>query len=72
MDSRFSVRVTKVVVEARNPGLRSEGPFSRREEGWELGEEKEKKKVKEKEKKGAWRVPADLHPPAIKVFTGRE
>jgi hypothetical protein len=33
-------------------GLRSVGPFSRREEGWELGEEKTiKKKVKEKESK---------------------
>jgi hypothetical protein len=31
------------VVGDRNPGYRSEGPFSRREEGWELGEEKERK-----------------------------
>jgi len=39
-------------VEVRKPGERSEGPFSRREEGWELGEEKAiKKKVKEKESK---------------------
>ena len=34
----------------------SEAPFSRREEGWELGEEKEK---------GVGRAPADLHPPLI-------
>ena len=33
--------------EDRNPGLRSEGPFSRREEGWELGEEIDEKRKKE-------------------------
>ena len=37
-------KVAKVVVDDRNPGQRSEGPFSRREEGWELGEEKAKEK----------------------------
>ena len=36
--------------EDRNPGLRSEGPFSRREEGWELGEEKSNKRKREREK----------------------
>jgi hypothetical protein len=36
--------IKKKVVKVRNPGLRSEGPFSRREEGWELGEEKECKR----------------------------
>ena len=35
--------------EDRNPGLRSEGPFSRREEGWELGEEKSNKRERERE-----------------------
>ena len=37
--------------EDRNPGKRSEGPFSRREEGWELGEEKESKSEKESKRK---------------------
>jgi len=32
------------------PGYRSEGPFSQREEGWELGEEKESKKERERGK----------------------
>ena len=54
------------MVEDINPGERSEGPFSRREEGWELGEEKIiKKKVKEKVK-GVGPAPADLHPPLNK------
>ena len=34
----------------RNPGLRSEGPFSRREEGWELGEEKSNKSKRERKR----------------------
>ena len=34
----------------RNPGLRSEGPFSRREEGWELGEEKSNKRKRERKR----------------------
>jgi len=36
------------VVVDRNPGQQSEGPFSRREEGWELGEESKKKAKKGK------------------------
>jgi hypothetical protein len=34
----------------------AKGPFSRREEGWELGEEKETKETKEREKKVTLRM----------------
>ena len=44
-------KVAKALVEDRNPGQRSEGPFSRREEGWEQGEEKSNKRKREKERK---------------------
>ena len=49
-----------------NPGERSEGPFSRREEGWELGEEKAKEKEEREKEKGAGQPPADLHLPLDK------
>jgi len=54
-------KVAKALVEVRNPGLRSEGTFSRREEGWELGEAK----VKEK---GVGQELAGFHPQLITIF----
>jgi len=32
----------------------AKGPFSRREEGWELGEEKEEKEKRKSEKSSNW------------------
>ena len=59
------------VVEVKTRASEAKGPFPGGKRVGSRGEEKEKKKVKEKEtEKGAWRASADLHPLAVTVFTG--